>query len=653
MANFGNKITELSIAGVPVDYVPISWPMYYGVDAELVVIEQGAKRFAEFKQKLRPSGNTIKAKCIKDSGIAAVADDEIEFKKIHCIALVQHNERMMTMTLADRRWLISTFVCPFDFNVKRRNGKYVVETAQNSTTPVTLAIALERMSEHMGIPLTLSGVSGGQALPDNMILNGMKMHEALREILNKFQADLTVDTEGEVKIVDSSAAGGLGLPSKEGHKWLAEPSFFTKARNVLIAPTKLFFGYPQKHQMLASVGAARGSIVKGKIEKYGIEQVYNFKGKYLSLAELQNELANIGLGEITLSENIIADNILTRTWKGTRLDQNAIDENEVLNVSETSRIQVARQLVAMFKRDWRRLFRLKMPTLNDGVWSNIVFGELQSDGTVKEAAVKCTWVEFFPHPSIDKVAGAIVPFKSKWTRNHVSPPADPAQATGDGAESPFKCTWVDQDNLIFKIDTRPPWESSDGAMIGTLDGDVQFSYHAFDYRLKTREETFEEGNFHEDYKLEIKLVGTLRQPNDPDRYYFIEEEGVSNEFADDESVEQDVEVMNEPTANFNSSNVLMNEQQLKDDAKRRRDVVLSRFAFLSDGDADAHGLSLLKLYKHPRGPVARLSLEFGTGGRGAAFMGTRIVVRHKPRDVSTARIVERVQRDAPLTGENR
>ncbi len=631
--------TKLEINGVPFDNIAFKWKLYRGTEARPMVLNVGSKRWDEFRSVLNYRNNIIKIQCTDNPGTNAGVHG-ITIKNILCQRGFKVDNKLSKINLYDQRYDLKSYISNFDFNVKFGKS-YLKGSSERSNKPATLEFALNKLitsTLNVGF-IADSDVNLKSILPDSLFLSGQKLNHAIGQVLELLDYDLTIDYEGRFWIVSRSNVTDTFIPPQSSYSWLALPGFYEPTRYTPSAPKVIRAFYNKRYEMAMRNLDSKKTTTISKIKSYNLEQVFFWQGKILNLKEVSEEFSRATSAfkpkhpAEGLTNNYIqkfftnpdfgysSSQFCTQRKTHNPRDFDTNLEFKEAEEAEILRVQIAKSLVAVVRRDWRRFFRLKLPNNYEGMWSDLTLGKINEDGTVNniDQAVLCNWVDFSPTPTL--VNERITPNVSQLSQNNKF------------GLAPFKVEF-DKDRLLIKLVSTGSQEDFEFQMPGELVENQVISIGS--EKLKTIENnlsfqnsllysTYSNAKFSDNFDLEILMVGTLRHPNSSERWFDLthktEIEGAEREFLE-------LPVASGLTANFTqeSKTSPTNLADLESDLLRRAAKITSFYKLKREGSGTALGLKLFKDIAKPNGPIDQLTLEFGT--HGPMYVGSTITVQN-------------------------
>ena len=637
--------TRLTLNNTIFDVRPFEWSLYRGVEAEAVIIQMGSQRFDDFN-KVRYQNNTMTMVAADATKKRASGDkpNQKKIRKVFVARLVQHDAKRATATLFDARFELRHFDCPFDFNIEYGEG-YLLDTAKSSTVPADLQFAIDNINDVIDSKIEIDvGVDAKRQLPDEMRLSGKKLHTALGTILEAIDYDLTVDISGTMWVVDRRDIEGSRLPTSEQFAWREQPGFSLKKDIRRHAPQVVRIPYLQRHEM--EVGNSEDSLagrtvtlkkLRPNIQPLKLTQMYEWEGQYFDTLGLA-----VAAKDLSIDEELIVANILSRTWEGTSL-QLTLREGE----SETSgkiRIVKAVNLVNTITRDWRRLWRFELPIGIRGMWTDIEFGTVLADGTVSEKSITCPWVDFLAHPTLTR--GKVL-IGAETTVSHES------------AVAPFIPKWKSKTDLIVELTTE--LTNLKGRVPGKLLAEATIKVNTDtvkgnkENRGSIIHDTLDRQQFEPFLPIKMFVVATLRQPNNASKWLNVDTE---TKIKDAKQEIMFLEVDPKITANFkvldNGSlnrkiGEAVNIKQIKADAKRRTDKIITEYGRRISGTGVAHSLNLLDRHSRVTGAIKRMVIFYNTDS--TPFMGVRLEVANLGDIDAKFDVRRRRERARVITGQ--
>ena len=621
---------SITINGVALDYTDFQWPFYRDWNARTIVVKQGLQRYEEFDKSLKRKDNklTIKDPSTggKDFTVPCYAD---KVRKI--------DDKTMYITLQDNRAALREFLCPYDFNVIF-DGHYVKDTAINDKDAASLNFALKKFRDLGVPPIKLEGNKGDEPLPDGMLLAGLKVADALQQIGNYLALDLVCDIEGNLHLVDRTSTSNL--EGMQDYDWLQLPAFLDSQAVRRATPQTIIVPYKRRieQEVRLEDGSRFTSSGSGDIEQYQLEQVYNYRGTYYSLGEMLARVSLHNLVNITITDAQIADNYMGLDWKGTDLDMTSLD---------AAKVETAKIVHQCIMRDWRVLFRLKLQDDRQGTWSNMSFGEIDTDqrasernidpaanvsrpskgswGVRPDRAVECRWTEMLMTPDIEDLAHLI---GMKFTKSH------------QRGFAPFAPTWENYEQQIIRLQAPYIWERGGGGRIpGFTVEQAQLKIAdaakvSGDLVAVTGAITWDKMRFETPEEISIYMVGTAEAPNAKTRYH---EESIPSEVKDAQGGTLYLEVANGLTADFiyDDPTKPENKSYLEADAKLRAEALVAEYRRQNEGIGTVLGLALAIDKKFPTGMLTEYQVHWGSS-HGRATISIEVTLGQ--HDIQDARL---------------
>lgn len=617
------RASAIVINGTRCDYTPLAWPFYRGVEALPVVLSQGAQKGAQYRAALEYENNTIEIISPSEGGAEGQSEPFV-IRKVFVDRDVVHNKDEHTVTLLDARYPLSRFTSPFRFNVDH-NGVYLKETAVSKSSPATLEFAVKKFEELTGLKFDLSLASTSAVLRDELSTDGKKAHTALGEVLEDVAHDLTVGADGVLYIVPREQATSTTLQSLYQYAWRREPGFLYENAKKHSAPEKIIVPYKERHEMRLvnedfespgrrTVGRSRDKSASEfeRIPYFDLEQVYRWEGSYYTLSRLK-----IVTG-FSLTESIIAANILSRNWEGTVLEQqlplNFATLSNERKVDAQKNVATAKALIKVIEEDWRRLWQLKITSDLDAAWTDLFFGSLTKDGTLTDGSVKCPWVDFLSAPTVDRVSGKVELTTARLSETHAF------------GLAPFTPSWEDEGRRIIRLKAETARESLQGRIPGELVNEIKLrtitnedreaaslagGSIAKEYENSVLTTTRDRAVFEPIMPLEITMVGLKQFPNSAAKWTTFDHE---TDIDDADAGDLWTTVDDNLTANykFDDQSKPANNDALQVDSKRRADAVISEYNITREGSGEALGTLLAENETPVSGSIESITINFGT-----------------------------------------
>ena len=616
-----------TLNGLPLDLVGsqvIRWPLYRGTRALSVQMFQGSERFNEFDSSLKYSGNTLSFSAPSQPDTPN-AGKVVTIKNIYCERVETIDKNVMSILLYDARHKLSKITCDRDWNV-RFEGNYLLDTSKSLTKRATISELVKRIPVELQASLKIKKME----IPRDLMTAGMTWAQALETILEKLDIDLTCDIDGKLWLVDR-IDGGENID--DAFEWRIRPNIRPGVRKIKAAPETVVVNYPMRRQLTAELRQGGRTVAGLKFpDQVELEQIYHFEGAYVTGPELVFGL----LGNVTEDqvETLFAKFYTDRTWKESPELSLELDKLAVRSV-EIGRWKYAKEIVPIIRRDYRTLFRLKFEDGLLGDYTDLDFGNIQEDGTVKaEDAVICPWFEIYNYihegDSWDT---------AKFSENFAD--------DGDGA--PFVASWVDKKELVFRIGKSAEAGSKITVTLpGALNTDVGLK-ESVELKRKYSDtplvnSLMEITSLHDvelvpNLTMDVKLVGTNRIGGL--RYHKVEvptnifgAQGGEMEIPPSEhlfAMQRDVDYRD-----------IINEDEIEKDAKDRAKPVIRSFQSRREGNGIATGLDLAESWKKPFGVTDMLIINYGDAGMHT--IETEIVLKDSSQSTALSR--EQARREA-------
>lgn len=620
--------TEYHLGPVALDLATFSWPIYRGAVVRYIQIDQGGQRWDEIRSLPRVTNLRIICKGENDGR------DEINIEGVRVVEKVHVSEKRCYVVIADVREELNRFIMDLDFNVLLKDG-YL-----NETRAAKVIDALRKMKKKMpafgklydGKPFRRLK---DESLPDDILTSGKDLPGALDEVLEAHGVSVIAVQKGKLAFVDKRDVGQSDVPGVDDFEWLegSEPVWQTLHRVRHGKGKKFLFRYWSRHTIrIQNEDASGQTVVTGSETAIELEQVY-LKGRDFFIRS--SLLRSFGLPGNLISDKEIAFNILTKNFEKSDIYRDGSKATD--------------DLIAIFKRDWRKLWRIKnQDTLvgKDGVWDALVVGVLNSDGSgaVEEAAVRCEFTEIRNVVSSKTTGGRLV--GTQLSTNFEK------DAQGRLPEAPFRASFVGPfTDGIIKLEPASPegYELWPGLLKEPIKidwtqnqkppgGGQAVGGVAFQIEASNREQ----GEFDPDFALQLFIVATRRAPNNDSRWWEEETDG----FADADVPVQEFEVGPELTAYRDYVDPLdparapladgfgpiLNGVATRDDAKRRGQLYRDEVGRKLEGKAEALGVKAARTVKL-EGAIKEMNIKVA-----GLYVGTEIEVGNIAAPEERARI---------------
>jgi len=576
--------TIIDLGGVVFDDADVQWPLYRGSQLRTVVVQQGGDRAAEFEAL--PYINDLSWTVASEDGRADPAHDTITVSGVRLLEVRKLSEEVCELHLADCRADIARELFPADINILWRDG-YLNGTEWPYLHEVIDYIV--PLSPILAANIAPYLINSNERIEDGTLTAGSMMLAGLDRICESVGYDYTVGTDGLLYFATRATGSTINIATN-AYNWAfgLEPTWNTTSRSRKGLPRVINVYYQQRHNIELEPEAA----ISVTDDELSVELVqrYGYNGEYLSLEDLLDALG----GSIT--EEQIARVINTNNFDGTGAERDGSNPGA--------------QLIAIIKRDWRKLYKVNYPSADGkrGGWSDLRFGELslvngELQNDIAATPVEAEFVTWFNMAEGNTLDGAKVgavheidngvlpdaPFSAAWE----SEPDDIIRLSFNGTIDNVQTAWLGRISELIGLQIYVGWgEDDDGNSTATKAG-------VFIPQM-------EDLKFHKEMLMKIKMVGTRRLPNNRDRWTKIEIPGFTG--GDIDSV--DLEVADELySLHLKDFSAPQNSTKLLADAYRRATRYINKLEAALDGSATALGMELVKDLGKVDGAIREMTLR--------------------------------------------
>jgi len=626
--------TEIMLGGVELGESAFDITLARGWDFPEYRIRQLAEMYEQLAAL--PYVVDLSVTCTSEAGTTEGAAETTEIKGLRILDSYQLDDELCEIVLTTAMKDLHDRICPADANLRWKDG-WLWRT-RFQTLPdffeyiAPLVAALEDVLAPDAFAQFFSASSSGDLgydLPEGETLGGMMLPEAGRRLTSLIGVEPVIGDDGLLRFVRSELIGSRLYV--DAYNWLAgaEPSWRLNARTPRGLPNIFRMHYRERHALRwSNRNDDRGTSsnpLPVELQARWVN-VYFFDGRYGRLDEL---LEHFGYGPFDITDAEIGFRIM-----GVNFEGSAIEAGLSANSEEVIRI---------IKRDWRQLWRLEYPNAlgRMGGWTDITpglfetrenkDGETVYTGAVTGGGIRMEYTEHLAKVDEGKETQTTmddgVVFRSILK-----------DSNGNLPVAPFEWRWEeDQVGEVMRIYPKPDSAMQQAVYPGrltnnndymlnvrvrdfvVLDDGSQVDTEPYIYIPKPSDLQFVQGPGQADgeFELEVYAVATRRLPNDATRWTVLERDGFANgdvpvfepEIAEETPALRDlVDPANGKPAMPDGLGMLLNEDQLDEDADRRARVLRDRLGTLVPGEGIAIGIGPIADLGYPDADVKELRL---------------------------------------------
>lgn len=503
-----------------------------------------------------------------DGAGKTAGQDRVEVKGIYLTSIVQSSAVSSTLTMFDRRILLSQRVADKDYNVSFGDGFL------HGTETTTVEAALRKQVAGIDVLNNYKAPDMFVGLPqttiDTRLTAGLPLFQGLQNVLDASGIDLTVTLDGLFKFVTRQDVDPDALPSVSDYDWVQRPQWSLGANAVkrnVPRYVDCFYTIRQELEVGNDAVNARRTTTTPPELVVELTQVYAVKGSYMTLTEL---LAEFNLPN-AITDAEIAGSIMTDTFQGTGIEADGTAETQ--------------EIIKAIKDGWRTLWRIDFPEHDGhlGGWTDWAFGNFVrdaagvTDGGVDPTPVICQWAERLNVVDIDDASNQFV--GAKTFINHA------------GTAAPFVAKWDNgPHNRVIRIGRKPlqdgnvaypgQLERELGVVIkNTLEDESGFQANLKNVKVIDAEDP-KLAKFERDFEIKIRMVATKRMPNSEVRWHKQRNDGDTNGGIERVELPVGVELLAYRDVDGNT----LNGSELKRDSEIRTQEYLLKLSRSYEGD---------------------------------------------------------------------
>jgi len=630
-------IYTASLNDVPLDMTGFEWPIYRGTQPRIQRLLISAARWEEEFANTQFRGNSLSVgqePMPNERGVSSVTK---RYEKVFFLRSARLSANMVEVLIADARYALQSVVIGRTFNVRSGDG-YAPSSARSKTDPATLAdlksaldLALKRAQLDVQLDI---GSLADTALPDDQLTDGVPAWQALEQMLPALGLDLTVVEDGTLKLIEASADLDKLLNLSGAFAWLdqAPPlAFDPEALDYANRPVNVQAYYYKKREVRVEFNPT-GSVDLPAFPKPRLEQVYFYRGEWRNQAECRVAVNDLGvLSNNWPSESDIQKLYFADIWDGTNVG--TLQQTPGRTAEAQNKRNIAAEIVAVVKRDWRTAFRVVWPpefSLEDA--PDLAPGSFDDNGEITNQAIRANWVDMLNHPSV--IGGKIAPGVSTWDAQFAFGDA-PFEVSYDSAASvvalkPSGNTTEIKARIPGRLNKPLTLEIFDGRRLARINsqasnpGSFQDSYVV---------PSTDNAEFRNDVRIEISFIYTLRLPKTVADYNALAETG-GGETGNRVVVE--LPVPDEPSARYRPDDIdPVNLAALEADAELRSALLLAPYKQPASGIAESPTVGILGEFSEvPEGVSA---MVITAGSQGPSYMGVRFELDDVARVIAMRR----------------
>lgn len=329
--------TIYTLEGVPLDYCRFDWPLYRGTKAQRVTLVQSVEKYRALAAAATQARGIVRlnVKCSGRGGRSAPRD-ELTIEGLRVEDVTARSDGTSVVTLWDARKEVESWVCKKDLNVLFRDG-YLDGTRQ----PTTQAAVRALLDDIWGLfePSALQKLDN-EPVPDDLLYSGIMLGAPLEDLLSRFGAHLTVTIKNKLTFATRQDVGAK--PVKGTYSWVRgnEPGWVSGARTRFRKARKLRYYYRRKLAVIAELLHSGSTSARGYL-KVALQQVYQDGNEYLTPEQLFTKY-----GATFMDDAAIGIAFMSENFEGTPIARDGSADRD--------------QLHRIIKADWRRLYRVEM-----------------------------------------------------------------------------------------------------------------------------------------------------------------------------------------------------------------------------------------------------------------------------------------------------
>jgi hypothetical protein len=616
--------SRVQLGGIDLAACHFTWPKYRGITPQPVVFEQPAglyESFASLARSLAGGTTTLRFEGPAGPGTQPGSETwEIDGVYIGEVSLIDSTR--CRVVCYDRRYELRRRVFDKFYRVRFGDG-YLEGTEKDTVESVfrDFAASIDLIDQNLN-PDAFTDIRTSVEVPEGVMTQGLPALIGIGEIEELLQTDLTVDA-GSYSFTGRADVDETALPDRGDYSWFMEPGWITEDNVKLQRPREIVV-YSRERHCLAIKGyddETTSAEIPGldKEIRVELEQVYIEGGDVYTLDEL---LDAFGYSAGDMTDRTIAKSYMSNSFHGTAIEEDGTEDN--------------RRVREAIKDGWRTLWRLKFPeeTGHLGGWTNFAFGKINADGSAKEVAVDCPWVEFFEVLELDGNQTSTI---------------GAALAANNEQPSPFRPVWEmgpEAGIIRLLVDRSKLRDKQNYAIPGTLDAiprvsvqdnvkDGEGTEDLTEFYKIVEAEDFSKLTFGTSFEATVYICATRRMPNNERRWHAETVEGYKDGDVKDQElppaealtvrdyVSTDEEG-HEPQAD--GLGPILNQDEVTRDAKRRAEAWRIAFGQQAAGEGVAESIMLARDTK-VTGAIKSVSVQ-GTveGETGVQVLRSRIEV---------------------------
>ena len=611
--------TIYKLAGVPLDYCKLSWPLYRGAVHKPVTLHQSLRAFNRLKSAIDAAKGivTLEVTCSSRAGKAAPSRT-VKIKGVRVLKIVKRTDGTCAIDLADARIELAKWTCKRDLNMMFRDG-----FLDGTEKPFSIE-ALKFMLDD-ALPLFAADAFNGmlnEPVPHDLLYSGSMLNKSLDDLMSRFGLSLTVGIDGKMRVATRDDIGPK--PIKGKYTWLRgkEPGWLTSTAKTFRRARKFRFYYRRKHAMLVEI-MHDGSNAEPRYLNLVMRQRYQDGEDFLSLGDL---LVKYGLAYDAMNDASIGEAYMSENFQNTPMERDGSAERDAL--------------IRIIKNDWRRLYKIDFSDLRGGIgmMSDLAIGVFKkidkptdkqaalglrpgdiSGDVLPGGAIRGKWAEFLNVMSNKGLVGAFPIIGTSAVVNHEKDPSDPGGPTLPSA--PYTGTWENEEAGMIRL-KQEKLPDNNYAIMGRVTNEHEMKV---DY-VPARQITLPNGTVKTtrwgiDVPARSKakiaaddaialMIGTQRLPNDASRWEVIELDGFPDGDMDvqefevselpalfdyiDEDKRTGAEHQEHAAAGGLTMGEFLNESQIRADANARRDQFMRQVSQKFAGPGTAIGVAALE-----------------------------------------------------------
>lgn len=327
----------------PLNETVFTWPLYRGVEPRVQVLTLTPERLQALGD-IPLAGNTIEF--VREPGKSPLGAsgeaEKVVAKNVFVDIQRPENQSVATIQLADCRLMLSRAVC---------------ETAQDRGEEVLTYINrawddLRTKADWLPELVPPAGDAQAATVPDDVRYYGRSFSTVLAELLQLIGLDFTVSLDGAPTLINVSDVDrnqrSVDVP------WHVEPPWVSRdakgKRNLTPALRMLF---PRREQFWLRFSTRRGSVAQGGETLPGLEQVYEWRGQWVTEIELESQWTRATRTFLDVNDATVAKYYPKPALEGLYEPVDKVDAQ-----AQTAYAKYATDLIATVQANYRTAFRV-------------------------------------------------------------------------------------------------------------------------------------------------------------------------------------------------------------------------------------------------------------------------------------------------------